>query len=194
MAEPESTNTMLQNSFVKIADGQYAQRTTGSGGGGTPSSVTLDPTGNTVKLDQTDPNNKVRIADGQIITIANSLAGRATSIFANGKQAAPAADTTIAATAALAAGSWDIEATIAILGTTVANVECTNVVFKIGAATVATPTVDVPGTAGSTTPRVFKCRVNLGAPTAVSIASGAAAATAGSIYVADIVATKWENP
>jgi len=194
LAEPESTNTMLQNSFVKIADGQYAQRTTGSGGGGAPSSVTLDPTGNTVKLDQTDPNNKIRIADGQNITIANPLAGRSTSIFANGKQAAPAAATSIATTVALAAGTWDIECSIAILGTTVANVEATNIAFQVGGVTVATPTLNVPGVNGTTDLAKFHARVNLGAPTVVRLITGAAAATAGSIYVADIVATKWENP
>lgn len=184
MAEPESTNTMLQNSFDQIADGEYALRTVGASSG----------PAQTVKLDQTDPNNKVRIADGQIITIANPLAGRATSTFANGKQAAPAANTDIAITADLAVGTWDIEATISILGTTVANVESTNTVFRIGGTTVATPTNNVPGTTGTTAPTKFRCRVNLGGAAPVSIRSGAAAATAGSIYVADIVATKWENP
>lgn len=206
MAEPESTNTMLQNSFEIVGDpddGTYALRTTGSGSGGTPTEVTidpagntveLDPAGNTVKLDQTDPNNKVRIADGQIVTIAEPLASRATSAFANGKVAAPAAGADIATTADLSAGTWDITCTIAILGTTVANNETDNVKFKIGAGVVATPTVCVPGTAGSPSATVWKCRVNLGGPTPVGIEAGGNAGTAGSIYVADIVATKWENP
>lgn len=193
MAAPESTNTMFQNSFTKNADGDYALKTTGTGAGGA-STVSLASTGNTVKLDQTDPNNKVRIADGQIVTIANPLAGRNTSTFANGKVSAPAANTDIAVTADLSTGTWDIEATLSVLGTTVANVEATNMVFRIGGTTVATPTINVPGTTGSTAPRVFRARVNLGGTTPVSIRSGAAAATAGSIYVADIVATKWENP
>lgn len=197
MAEPESTNTMFQNSFELVGDvddGTYALRTTGSGSGGTPTEVTLDPTGNTVKIDQTDPNNKVRIADGQIITIAEPLASRATSAFANGKVAAPAAGADIATTADLSAGTWDITCTIAILGTTVANNETDNVKFKIGAGVVATPTVCVPGTAGSPSATVWKCRVNLGGPVPVGIEAGGNAGTAGSIYVADIVATKWENP
>lgn len=184
MAEAESVNSMLQGAFQKIADGEYALQTAGASGGAAQ----------TVILDQTNPNNKVRIADGQSLTVANSFAGRATSVFANGKQAAPAANTDIAVTADLATGTWDIEARISILATTVANVESTNVVFRIGGTTVATPTVNVPGTAGSTDQCVFRCRVNLGAATPVSVRSGAAAATAGSIYVADIVATKWENP
>lgn len=117
-----------------------------------------------------------------------------TSVMANGKQAAPAANTDIAVTTDLTVGAWDIEATISILGTTVANVESTNVVFRIGGTTVATPTVNVPGTAGSTSERVFRTRINLAANSPVSIRSGTVAATAGSIYVADIVATKYEGP
>lgn len=183
MAEPESTNTMFQNSFEQISDGVYALRTSGSGAGGTPQ---------TVALDQTDPNNKVRIADGQIITIAEPLASRVTSTFANGKQAAPAANTPIATTANLSTGTWDIEARIVIAGTTVANNEIDNIRFHIGVTPVAAPTIDVRGTTGGAA--IFRARVNLGAPTPVSIESGPAAATAGSIYAADIVATKWENP
>lgn len=192
MAEPESLNTMFQNSFQKIADGEYALQTTGVSGG-TPTEVGIDPDANTVKLDQTDPNNKVRIADGQIITIAQPLASRLTSAFANGKQAAPAAATAIATTADLSAGTWDIEARIAILGTTVANVETDNTRFYIGAGIVATPTVNVPGTTGSTASCEFRCRVDIDVATPVSIRSGPVAATAGSIYVADIVATKYEG-
>ena len=184
MAEAESINTMTQGAFVKNGVGDYSLKTTASGAGTTQ----------TVKLDQADPNNKVRIADGQAITIAQPLASRVTSTFANGKQAAPAANTAIATTADLAAGTWDISARISILGTTVANVETDNVKFKIGASAVATPTLNVPATAGTTSQCVFRCRVNLGVATPVSIASGGATATAGSIYVADIVATKWEGP
>jgi len=186
MAEPQSLNTMFQNSFEAIDEdaGEYALRTTGSSGG----------TAQTVAIDQTGNNNKVAIADGQVITIAESNAGRATSTFANGKLAAPAAGADIAVTADLSTGTWDITCTIAILGTTVANNETDNVKFKIGDTVVATPTLNVPGTTGTTGPTTWKCRVNLGAPTPVSLEVGGAAATAGSIYVADIVCTKWENP
>lgn len=178
---------MFQGSFETIdADaGEYALRTTGAGGGGTPT---------TVAIDQTGDNNQVQIADGQVITIAEPNASRATSVFANGKLAAPAAGADIAVTADLSTGTWDISCTIAILGTTVANNETDNVKFKIGASVVATPTICVPGTTGSPSPTNWKCRVNLGAPTPVSLEVGGAAATAGSIYVADIVCTKWENP
>lgn len=131
---------------------------------------------------------------GQPIVIAEPTFSKQTSVTANGKQAAPAANTDIAVTANLPQGTWDVEARLAVLGTTVANIEATNMVFRIGNTTVATPTVNVPGTAGSTAPTTFKMRVTLGAATPVSIRSGGTAATAGSIYVADIVATPWEGP
>jgi hypothetical protein len=166
MAASESLNTMFQNSFEAIdADaGEYALRITGSSGG-----------------------------TAQTVVITEPIASRATSVFANGKLAAPAAGADIAVTSDLSTGTWDVTCTIAILGTTVANNETDNVKFKIGDTVVATPTLNVPGTTGSAGPTVWSCRVNLGAPTPVSLEVGGAAATADSIYVADIVATKWES-
>jgi len=35
MSEPESTNTMFHDAFVKVGDGNYALQTTAGGGGGT---------------------------------------------------------------------------------------------------------------------------------------------------------------
>lgn len=113
-----------------------------------------------------------------------------TSVTANGKQAAPAANTPIATTANLGPGSWDVECTTMIGGTTVANVEVDNMVFKIGATPIATILNAVAGTAGASDLGKFKIRVDLNAQAPISIASGGAAATAASIYTASIVANK----
>lgn len=43
MAAPESINTMWQNSFAKVGDGDYALKTTGAGGGGSTTASTSGP-------------------------------------------------------------------------------------------------------------------------------------------------------
>lgn len=194
MAEPESANTMLQNAFVKNGDGDYSLKTTGGGGGG---AVTIDPSGNTVKLDQTGTNNTVKVAAGQTIAVTNTAgipatlptAQNATSVTANGKVTTPAALAAIATTPNLAAGTWDIEVWVFIGGTTVANLEVDNSKFNIGATPVATIIVPVAGTTGASDVANFRIRVNLGGATPVSVTVGALGTT-GAIYSASIIATK----
>ncbi|GHF92110.1 hypothetical protein [Streptomyces griseosporeus] len=112
-----------------------------------------------------------------------------TSTTANGSVTSPGADAAIATTATLPAGTWEIEAKTFITGTTVAALESDNMKFKIGATAVATIINPVPGTTGATDTGEIRMRVNLPAPSPVSVASGAAGTT-GAVYKASIVANK----
>lgn len=161
MPSSESTNTQFQGSFVKIADGDYALRVSGAIAGGSTGAL-------------------------EVIPPAVALT---TSVTANGKVTTPAAAAPIAATANLAAGTWDVEVTSFITGTTVANLELDNLKFRIGATTVATIISPVSGTTGATVNSVFKIRVNIPVPTPVSVVAGALATTA-AIYAATIIATR----
>lgn len=161
MVALESTNTMQQNSFVKLNDGQYAMRVTGTANG--DSAAALE--------------------------VVIPVVARVTSTFADGKQAAPGAGTAIATSGNLAAGTWDIEVTTFIGGTTVANLEMNNMNLKFGATQLCLLGNPVPGTTGATDMGKYKCRIDVPAPTPVSV-TAVAAATAGSIYFAHIVATR----
>jgi hypothetical protein len=161
MVALEGRNTMIQNAFVKSADGQYAIRVTGTANGDSPAALeTVIP-----------------------------VVARVTSTFADGKQAAPTAGTAIATSANLAAGTWDVEVTTFIGGTTVANLEINNMNLKFGATQLSLLGNPVPGTAGATDMGKYKCRIDVPAPTPVSV-TAVATATAGSIYFAHIVATR----
>lgn len=128
------------------------------------------------------------IAIPQPITTTLPEEVRLTSITANGKVTSPAAGVAIATTANLAAGTWDIEATVFISGTT-APVEVDNCKFRIGATPVATIIVPVAGTTGATNNAVFHMRINLGGTAPVSV-NTAAEATTDSVYAATIIATR----
>lgn len=180
MAEPESTNTMLQNAFVKIGDGNYALKTQGAGGG-SGGTVSLDPAGNTVKIDQTGANN----ATQSLLPTA----ARVNSTCANGKVTAPAAAAAICTTASLAVGTWDVEAIAFIGGTTVAATEVDNIELRLGASKITTVIVPVPGTAGANANGSVRVRIQVGTAAAVSL-NATAAATASSIYVGQITATR----
>lgn len=159
MAEAESLNTMFHDAFVKNGDGDFSLQTTTS------------------------------IEAGQSVVYTLPIGSQATSVTANGKVTTPAAAANIAATPDLAAGTWDIEVTVFIAGTTVANLEMDNTKFNIGVTAVATIIVPVSGTAGATANGVFHIRVNLGGPTPVKV-TVAATATTGAIYAASIIATR----
>lgn len=179
MPQAESTNTMFHDAFAKATDG-YALQVVGSGAGGS-SNVTLDPTGNTVKIDQTGANNATQ---GLLPTAA-----RVSSTCANGKVTAPAAGAAICTTASLAVGTWDIEATAFIGGTTVAATEVDNIELRLGAAKVTTVIVPVPGTAGGSANGQVRARIQVGTAAAVSL-NATGAATAASVYVGQITATR----
>lgn len=180
MSEPESVNTMFHDAFVKIGDGDYALKTTSGGGGAT--SVTLDPAGNTVKLDQVDPNNRVA-------SIPNPAAN-STSLTDTAVANAPLAGNAIATTPNLSVGTWDIECITFISGTTVASLETINMRALVGGAFIGRILNPVPGTTGGvgTGQLRFRYVVTAGTPAASIIA--VANATASSVYAASIVAQK----
>lgn len=202
MSEPQSLNTMFQGSFETIDEnaGEYALRTTGSSGG-TPSEVTIDPTGNTVKIDQTSPNNRVEIdpdtntvkidqtgTNNVVVTNPNAVSN-STSVTDTATVNAPAAGATVCETAILAAGTWDLEAITFIGGTTVASVEQTNMRLRIGATAISRILNPVPGTTGGIGTGQLRVRVVApGGVTANIIA--VAAATASSVYSGSIVARR----
>ena len=181
MAEPESINTMAQNSFKKLADGSYAIQTSTPAIGGGVQTVGLDSTANTVKLDQTDPNNRVA-------TVPNAAAN-STSITDTNTVTSPAAGAAIATTPQLSVGTWDIEVITFIGGTTVASLEATNMRLTVGAAAIGRVLNPVPGTSGGVAAGNLRVRyvVNSAAPASVVAVS---AATAGAVYSASIVAKK----
>jgi len=115
-----------------------------------------------------------------------------TSVMANGSTNAPAANAAIATTADLTPGTWDVEVTGTISGTTVATLEADNMRFKIGGTAVAAVLVPVPSTAGGNAAGRLKCRVNLAANAPLSVIANANS-TASSVYKAQIVATKIGN-
>jgi hypothetical protein len=170
MAESESLNTMFQNSFAKVSDGNYALKTTGS-------------TGSTqsVSISQTDPNNRVA-------TIPNPAANT-TSVTDTATVTSPGAGAAIATTAQLAAGTWDIEAITFIGGTTVASLEATNMRLLVGAAAIGRIMNPVPGTSGGIGTGQLRVRYVLAAPATASIIA-VAAGTSGSVYSASIVAKR----
>lgn len=97
---------------------------------------------------------------------------------------APAAAATVATTTALAAGTWDIYVTTAIAGT-VAALDVTNMVVKVGGTTLFNAISSLNGSASpSPVRRLLTAGGNPVAVTAV------ANATAGSIYAATISAVR----
>lgn len=161
MVALESTNTMQQNSFVKLNDGQYAMRVTGTANG--DSAAALE--------------------------VVIPVVARVTSTFADGKVTTPAAAAVIAVTGNIPAGTWDVEVTTFIGGTTVATLEINNMALKFGATQLCLLGNPVPGTAGATDMGKYKCRVDVPAPTPMSVIA-VALATTGAIYFASIIATR----
>ncbi|MFF5977029.1 hypothetical protein ACFY7C_36615 [Streptomyces sp. NPDC012769] len=102
---------------------------------------------------------------------------------------APAAGATVASIANLTAGTYEVEVTSFITGTTVATLESDNMRFHIGATPAGVIINPVPGTTGATDVGSFSTRINLTATTTISVVA-IGAATAGSVYKASIVAKK----
>lgn len=180
MAEAESTNTMFQNSFAKQSDGVYALRTTGAGGGGV-STVSLDPAGNTVKIDQTGTNN----ATQSLVPTA----ARISSVVGYGSANAPAAAGVVATSGSLAIGTWDVEVWTLVTGTTVATADSGNMRLVQNATNLGTVITPVNGTSGATNTGYLKQRIQVTTAGAVTVAA-IGAATANSVYSASIVATR----
>jgi hypothetical protein len=153
---------MLQGAFVPVnaANGTYALMVSGP----------------------TDGNQ------GLPIETSIPVVTRSTSIMDSGKVAAPAAGGIIAATAALAQGTWELNFVATIVGTTVAATEVDNMeIYLNGVATDERIIIPVPGTSGAVGNGELKMRYD-GAGI-VSVRANAAA-TAGSTYACTIVATR----
>jgi hypothetical protein len=153
---------MLQNSFEKISDGKYAQRTVGAAGSGGAALV------------QTSPND----------------AANSTSVTDTATVTAPAAGAAIATTPALSVGTWDIECITYIGGTTVASLEATNMRLLVGAAAIGRIMNPVPGTTGGVGTGQLRVRYKVTSGTPVASIIAVAAGTAGSVYSASIVAKR----
>lgn len=157
----DSTNTKLNGALVLVdaATGRYAMQMSGLGSG-----------------DQGVP-----------IETSLPVSARQTSVIASGEQAAPGVGVDIAATAALEQGTWEIEITTAIGGTTVAALEAYNMEVLFGGVSKGRVINPVFGTTGGSGTGHFKARYD-GA--GVILVQAAEAATASSHYVATIVATR----
>lgn len=160
MPESESLNTMFQQAFVSIgAQDNYALQISGVSGGGTASPIET----------------------------SIPVAARATSATGTGSVADPAAQETIAETAAIDQGTWDVAIRTVIAGTTVAALEIDNMEVVLDGVAKTRIMNPVPGTAGSTGPGEIQFRYD---GDGVILVRAAAAGTAGSIYAATIVATR----
>jgi hypothetical protein len=159
MAQEESLNTMFHDAFVSVGGTSYALQVSGVSGGDS----------------------------GSPIEISIPVAARATSIRDDGKAAAPGAGVNIAATAALEQGTWDIEISSFIGGTTVANLEIDNMEVTHAGVAYCKVINPVPGTTGATDRGGLKYRYDGAGVIAVR---ATAAATASSIYAATIIATR----
>lgn len=115
------------------------------------------------------------------------VAARQTSIIASGEQAAPGVGTDVAATVALEAGTWDIEITSLIGGTTVAALEAFNLEVLFNGVSKGRVINPVFGTTGASGTGTFRARYD-GA--GIILVQAAEAATASSYYAATIVATR----
>lgn len=163
MAAAEAVNTMFQNAFTKIGDGDYALKTTGSGGGG---------------------SSNVAITSATVATSGPN----AESGFGIGGVAAPAAGATIAThqpPAGNAGKLHRITATIWFSETAPAAADNANMAFKFGGTVIsalpAIPVMHVPVT--------VEFYFNAAAGTPFSIVA-VGAGTAGVKYNAFITATK----
>lgn len=161
MSQAESLQTMLQGAFVLVdaAKKIYALQISGltAGDGGVPIETQLP------------------------------FAVRTTSVIDTGKAAAPGAGAAIASVGPLPAGTYEVEITTFITGTTVANLESDNMELRIGGTPVERIINPVSGTTGATSQGKMKFRYDGAA--AISVNANAAA-TASSIYMANIVATR----
>jgi hypothetical protein len=102
---------------------------------------------------------------------------------------APGAGVAITSLTGLPAGTYDVYITTYIIGTTVAALEADNMQFRIAGAPSGRILTPVSGTSGASDTGNVSLRVNLTAPTTLSV-NAVSAATAGSVYKATMVANK----
>lgn len=162
MAEAESTGTMFQNAFKKNADGDYSLKVTSATGSGTQTPTQVSP----------------------------PTAAQISSAAASGQANAPATGATIAATASLPAGLYDVETTTHISGTTVAATDAANMTLFVAGSPFVKLITPVQGTSGAAATGVNRCRVLLATPGVIGAVVGASNATAASVYYATVIATR----
>lgn len=102
---------------------------------------------------------------------------------------APGADAVVASIANLPGGTYEVDITTFITGTTVATLESDNMQFKVGSTASGKIINPVSGTTGATDTGKFSTRINIASPTTISV-NAVGAATASSVYKASIVAKK----
>lgn len=100
----------------------------------------------------------------------------------------PSAGATIASTASLAAGTWEVEVHSFITGTT-ATSDSTNMRLTLGATPITRILNPVVGTSGANGLGRTKVRVQVASASSISVIT-VSAGTTGSIYSANIVATR----
>lgn len=215
MAEKESIQTMLQAAFTKNGDGDFSLKTSASGGGGS-TTVKLDPTQNTIKLDQTAPNNTVVVTPNPLpTTLATSgntvkidqtgnnntvklptntavivTPAANTSLAGFGKATSPTAGTVIATLTLTPAGTYDVEMQSIAVGS-VANLDADNFMAQIKGADFAPIQNPIYDTRATSSQGLLKFRVAAANNDVVRIIAKADA-TSGAIYSATIVATRNE--
>lgn len=124
---------------------------------------------------------------GVPIETSPPVASRTTSTFVAGKQAAPGAGTVIATLTVPAQGTYEINVNTFIGGTTVAATEIDNMELFINGVSVGKIVNAVPGTAGATD--VARTRFKYDGNSTIIVKANAAA-TAGSVYAANIIASR----
>lgn len=171
MAEPESTNTMFQNSFVKVADGEYALQVSGA-----PASGNVP-----ISISQTGTENAVQTLQ--------PTAARISSVTASGQATSPTADQALVTTPSLAIGLWDIEVVAFVTWTTVPGLDSLNLELRQNAVNLGRVLVPVSGTTGASANGVFKQRLNVTVAGALTL-NVIVNATTNAIYIATISATR----
>ena len=126
------------------------------------------------------------------INVSRAAVGvEATTAFTGGGTpvSAPGVGAVVGQITNLAAGTYEVEISTFVAGTTVTPLDASNMQFKIGATAAGTILTPVDGTAGAKDVGKFRTRINLVGTTTITV-NAIAAATAGSSYMASIVAQK----
>lgn len=127
----------------------------------------------------------------QNVTVTNSgpAVQLATSVTDTNTVTTPAAGAAIATTASLPAGTYDIDVTTFIGGTTVAATEINNMRLLVGGTAITRIINPVAGTAGATSNAKVSVRAVLATSGTAQVVA-VALATTGAIYGANIVARR----
>lgn len=101
----------------------------------------------------------------------------------------PTAAQVLATVTAAQAGTYQVEVTSAIGGTTVASLEANNIQLRVNGVAIGKVVNPIPGTAGCTGVGIKRARVVAAAGNVIDVIA-VALATTGAIYSVDLVATR----